>query len=507
MTKKLLVFSLLALVYFTNLSLNAVWIPNESFYADGARNMLKTGDFLTPVYNGELRLNKPPLTYWLSALGFTIFGVNELGLRFFQALLGLLSALIVYLLAKDVTRDEETALLSSLAFGLSFIVVANARYTSPEIPLTFFITLSLYLWHKYYTTKKTHLFWLAIGSSSLAVLTKGPVGFALPAGIIFIFLLLENPKELLKLRYYAGTLTVLITSGWWFAYQYITHKEEFLRIFIKENIKRIYALQSDPVYTYILDLNVSFLPYSLLFFPALAFALLKKRQELKFPLVWFLTTFTLFSLVKMKIPVYVMPAYPAVAIITARYLTSDYLPKLKNTLLVFLGTLLLVALFALAVLFKPSPLLVPLSILPLVFLFKRKLINYPAVAGFSFLLYLALVILPFVEEKRPYREVGARIKAEDPKALLRTYEIGHFHHNLPFYAERVIIRNAKEPKPPALVLAKEGSLKCEPVESWELYTGSESRFFRFLLDIKRNKRFYKFNLCKLPEPARDFRKR
>ncbi|MDQ7082466.1 MAG: phospholipid carrier-dependent glycosyltransferase [Aquificota bacterium] len=79
----------IAFVYFNNLGLNQVWQPNEAFYAYGAREMLRTGDFITPVYNGEIRLNKPPMTYWITALSFMIFGVNELALRLFQAVLGL----------------------------------------------------------------------------------------------------------------------------------------------------------------------------------------------------------------------------------------------------------------------------------------------------------------------------------------------------------------------------------------------------------------------------------
>ncbi|GAB6066174.1 glycosyltransferase family 39 protein [Aquifex pyrophilus] len=498
MKKKLVFFLPLVFLYFFNLGYNAVWIPNESFYADASKNMVETGNYLTPVYNGELRLNKPPLTYWLSALGFKIFGINEFGLRFFQAFLGILTGVLTYLVSKKLTKKEDVSLLSALILNLSFIFIANARYTSPEVPFTFFITLSLYLWLEYYTEKKNLFFLLALVSSSLAVLTKGPAGFALPAGVIFFYLLFNDPKELLKIRYYLGTAFVFIAGGWWFLYQYFANKEVFLEVFIKENIKRIYALQKDPIYFYALDINVSFLPYSLLFFPAVFWAFRKK--ELRFPLTWFLFIFTLFSLVKMKIPVYIMPAYPAMAVITAHFLLSSEMRKVKVFLSLLLGTLISLALILSAVYIKMSLFIIPLIFLAFIPAFTRRFILFPAFAGFAFLLYLSSVILPFVEEYRPYREIGRAIKDIDPSGKLKTYEVGFFHHNLPFYADRVVIRNKSLSEiKEGLILVRSDLSECEGIKSWKLYTSSESRFFKFLMDIKRGKRFREFKLCILTQ--------
>ncbi|HIC97866.1 MAG TPA: glycosyltransferase family 39 protein, partial [Aquificaceae bacterium] len=254
-------FVAVAFLYFYNLGVNQVWQPNEAFYADASKNMLKSGDFLTPVYNGELRLNKPPLTYWLTALSFSLFGVSELTLRLFQALAGLGTGLITYMIAKKLS-DNDTAQLSFLILTLSFQFIANARYTSPEVLLTFFITLSLYLWILSYERKDSFLFFLALTSSALGVLTKGPVGFLIPAGVVFTYLLFRDRRELLKVKYYLGTLYVMVISGWWFAYQYLVNGGEFVEVFLKENVKRIYAMRQDPIYSYVLDVNWSFLPYS-----------------------------------------------------------------------------------------------------------------------------------------------------------------------------------------------------------------------------------------------------
>ncbi len=495
MRREILILPVIFL-YFFNLGLNQVWQPNEAFYADASKNMLKTGDLLTPVFNGETRLNKPPMTYWLTALSFWLFGVNELSLRLFQALAGLGTGLVTFLLALRLA-GREAALYAFIALTLSFQFVANARYTSPEVLLTFFITLSLYLWYLSYEKKDWLLFLSALVSSSLAVLTKGPVGFLLPAGIIFTYLLLTDRRELLKLRYYIGTLLVILLGGWWFLYQYLVHREEFLRVFVKENIKRIYALQKDPFYFYALDINVSFLPYSFIFYVALVWAVRNRRKDLLLPLVWFSLPFFVFSLVRMKIPVYIMPAFPAMAIVVGAFLSEGVWRRVLIPSSLLLSLLMLGAVWVGAFLLELSlPFLMLATLITLFPLLRRDFALAPAFAGFSLLLYLSGVLLPKVENFRPYRDIGEAIRSIDPSGRMRTYEIGAFHHNLPFYADRVIIRNAglEDVSPPALVLLRE-ERNCEEVGRWRLYRGSESRFFRFLMDIKRGRNFHDFKLC------------
>ena len=495
-----LFFLAVLFLYFYNLGLNQVWQPNEAFYADASKNMLKTGNFLTPVFNGELRLNKPPMTYWLTALSFFIFGVNEFALRFFQVLAGLGTGLITYLFAKKLS-GREAALYAFLALTLSFQFIANARYTSPEVLLSFFITLSLYLWFLSYERKSLPLFVLALLSSSFAVLTKGPAGFAIPAGIIFVYLLLTDRREVLRLKYYLGTLFVFLTSGWWFLYQYLVNREAFLEVFVKENIKRVYALQEDPFYFYALDINVSFLPYSFVFYMAFLWVLKNRRRELLFPIVWFSTVFLVFSLVKMKIPVYIMPAFPAMAVIVGTFLSEGGFRKFFVPSSLFLTLLITGAVWVGAFLFKFNlPLLLLITALSLGFVLARRFNLAPAVAGFGLLLYLAGVLLPEVEKHRPYRQIGEKVREIDPLGKLRTYEVGAFHYSLPFYADRPVVRNAKpeDVSPPALAIVKEDLLECEALGKWKLYRGSESRFFKFLRDIKKNRNFHDFKLCIFP---------
>ncbi len=485
---------LVVILYFLNLGAFQVWSPNEAFYADSARAMVQSGDFLNPYYNGELRLNKPPMTYWLVAIGYSLFGINEWGLRFMHALLGLMTGLITFLMAKDLTGSYKAGFLSFLMLTLSLQFFANAQYASPEIPFTFFITLSLYLWLVSYKSNSLFLLFFAFLSSSLAMLVKGPAGFVIPAGVVFFYLLLSDPKELLRLRYYLLSLFSLILGLWWHAYQFFTKGGQFWEVFYRENLKRVYH-GDEPLYFYLLDLNASFLPYSFTFFIALAWVLIKAKRDFAFPLVWFAFVYGLFSLVAQKIPVYVLPAFPALAIITSNFILSQDWERLKKY-----TTLLLTALMSTTLLFGILFFSLPLVFLLLapipLFLFFRDYRLAPAAAGIVFIALLKFALLTDLEEKRKVKELGEFIKGIDPKGSMPVYEVGHFHHSLPFYAERKIIRGDKEPQKGSIVIYKSGTFeKCQPIKSFRLYTGSESRLFKFLIDTRKDKNMENFFIC------------
>ncbi len=486
-----LVGFILLFVYFHNLGLNQVWQPNEAFYAYGAKKMLDTGNFLTPEFNGEVRLNKPPMTYWVVALSFAIFGVNEFALRFLHAVLGLGTGVLTYLIGKEIT-DRSSALLSSVVFLTSFLFVANSRYASPEVVLTFFITLTLYLWLKGYRKKNDLITLLSFVSSAMAVLTKGPVGFVMPALIVFVYLLITDRKEILRPIYYIGSLLTLVLSGWWYLYQLFENGEVFTEVFFKENIKRVYGLEADPFYQYFIDIPVSFLPYSFLVYLALPRSF--RDRGLLFPVVWFLSFLVVFSLVRMKLPVYIMPAFPAMALITGAFLNCPAGLSLKVSLLT-LGFLQIVAMWAGGFMFGGDlVLLLVLTGVGLLPLFFKDLRLFPAYGGSAFLIFVSTNLLPLVEAHRPYRQIGAEIRKLDPGGKLRTYEVGKFHENLPFYAGRVILRGVPR-EGPAILLTPEVPEGCEVLKSYKVYAGSESRFFKFVRDIKRGKNFSELHLC------------
>ncbi|SHK40824.1 ArnT family glycosyltransferase [Thermocrinis minervae] len=479
------------LVYFIGLFPFQVWSPNEAFYADASRRMLETGDYITPYYNGELRLEKPPLTYWFVVLGYKLFGVNEVGLRFMHTVLGLLLALVVFLLARLTGQSTRASTLAAIIILLSVPFFVNSHYASPEVPFSFFISLSLLLWQAYYRYKKFVFLLFAFLSSSLAMWVKGPAGFLLPAAVVSLYLLFTDPKELLKARYYILTVLSLAVGLWWHVYQLATHREAFLKVFFEENLKRVYS-GGDPWYFYLVDTLASFLPYSFIFYLSLVWVLLRKRRELYFFFAWSLVILFIFSLVKQKIPVYTMPAYPAMAILTASFLDGQEWNRIKVwSSLAISSLLMLVSTFGVFYLSLPSYLLLFVVSAFLVSLKVPKLA--PIYSILSFYLILLFGVLPWLEAYRPYKEVGEILKAQRASV----YSVGHFLHSLPFYAGKEVNRR-ESPRPGSLVVFQWGTFSCKPIYTFRAYTGSESRLLKYILDVKRGKNFSDFGVCVAP---------
>jgi 4-amino-4-deoxy-L-arabinose transferase-like glycosyltransferase len=114
-------------VFFTALGATWLWDEDEAFFATAAAEMHRHGDWIVPTYNEELFAHKPPFMYWMMRCGFLLFGVNELGARFFSAVFGLATCLVTFHIGRRLF-DERTGLWGALALatGLMWGVVSRA---------------------------------------------------------------------------------------------------------------------------------------------------------------------------------------------------------------------------------------------------------------------------------------------------------------------------------------------------------------------------------------------
>ncbi len=490
-------------VYFINLGYNAIWLPNEAFTADGVRYIFEEGKIIIPYFNGEPFLHKPPMPQWLSALGSLLFGLNEFGIRIPFALMGIGMGFLTYLLAKEFT-DKKTATLSALIMISSFQFLGNARYATPEIPFSFFILLTVYLWTVGYKRKKNIYILLSSLPASLAVLTKWPPGFIIPASVIFLYLLLKDRKELLNPSYYIGTIFVVLLSGWWFLYLYINERERFLNMFYFENIQRIYGIQEDPIYFHLINIPVSFLPFSIMLYAAVMWWIKNKRKNMDLFGIWFLLMLFVFSLVKMKLPTYMMPAYPAMSILTAEFITKSDWRKTKLIISLFLFCLLIIAIPVLGQMTEFNiPVIAILFIMTVIFIFLSKNSTLlPAIGGFAFSFYLIYVGLNYIENFRHHKEVGLLIKEKDPERKFHVHQVGNwFFESIPFYSGRVNKPYSKpeDIKRPSFVLTPYDKYKyidnCKIIWRKKMITVSEAQFFKFLTSIKSGDNMREYVLC------------
>jgi len=218
------------IVFLTNLGVPSLWDEDETYYATTSREMLQSGDWVMPTFNGEVFPHKPPMMYWMMISGFKLFGVGELGARFWSAVLGIAGALATYHLGRLLFR-AEVGFWAGLAMASTLLFTVSARAATADSLLVFVTTLSMLLFVlsgqskvagtrrvpsaeaetgtadgtrrvpatfqtvNGYVPRSWILVVLMYACMGVAVLTKGPVGLLLPAASIGLFLMFMNHAE------------------------------------------------------------------------------------------------------------------------------------------------------------------------------------------------------------------------------------------------------------------------------------------------------------------------
>lgn len=357
-------------IYFWALGEPAYWDRDEPRNAGCAAEMMARGDWIVPTFNDELRQQKPPLLYWLMGIAYSIFGVNEFAGRFFSAILGVGTVVATWGIARCFF-DRATAMLASLILASSLMFCVAARAATPDSVLIFCVTMALWVFAKQYTgTKYTGTnaspfstrfglvgIYLFLG---LAILAKGPVGFVLPMAVMGWFLLQRDwiessdtdpsasfvrraiepfhPKRfwrtLMAMNPLTGTAIALLVAAPWFVAVGIATDGEFLkRFFLDENFGRATKTlenHSGGLWFYPVAILVGFFPWSIFWGPvtfdlaAKTFRSTDARQRIddgtRFAICWITIQVVAFSLVRTKLPSYVTPCYPALAMLTAHAL-------------------------------------------------------------------------------------------------------------------------------------------------------------------------------------------
>lgn len=508
---------LITVLYLFNFHVNDIWTPNESFYAESVREMFESGNFIDIQYNYRPRYNKPPLTYWAIALSSSIFGLNEFGIRLPMIIMALGSIWLTYLLGKKL-YGPKGGLYAMCIMAVSVQLIAVKQYASPEVPLTFFFTLTMYWFIKAYTENRNKYYYLAYVALGLTVLTKGYPYIVVIGGIVGFHLLLDSQfhlkvwfKKLLHIKLHIGIPIVLIIGLSWVIYMYFTYGQDFWEIFQHETFERAFTRDEKSMrpFFYVEVISWSILPYSLAFFVALGYYLFNYkniRKEIGFAFSWFVVMFIIFTAAKGKIPTYFIQAHPPMALIlTAFLINKTQLSKPLNfirlysfllpSLLILGASFVLVYLFSLSILWYIVPLLISI----LIFLLLRKkrenkiqsqMIAIPFYAIIGVYILLGAYLKP-LESFRPYKEIGEIINSNPNISKNTPLQIdGTLIQNMPFYAERKVIRqdtlnNIIQYTEPTLALLREEHINefkdAEILWEGHIYDfASESQFAKFI---------------------------
>ena len=329
-----LFLSVFTLPLFVSLDTSSIWDSNEAFYVQTPKEMVETSDWIVPHFNDQVRLNKPPFSYWLVATFYSFFGVSVFWERLLTATCALASILAVLNLGNHLF-SIRIAILASGIFATTFRFLILSRRSLIEILLLALLLWSLVFFLKW--TRSPRSIYLYSGSLMLALafLTKGPI--AMLALIIFgIYLVIFRKTKVLKTSsLITALLLFLVVAGSWF----IALGIEFgwspvWEFFLIENLGRYTSIDYGPqrgFFYYPIVFLGDFLPWSLFFVLSLLYWLLgvrkrqgkKARQSMLFLGLWITIWIAIFSFSHNKQEYYILPIYPAASLWLSSFLLSN----------------------------------------------------------------------------------------------------------------------------------------------------------------------------------------
>jgi 4-amino-4-deoxy-L-arabinose transferase-like glycosyltransferase len=348
-------------LFFFELGRDPLWDGDEGMHAATSKDMILSGDWITPMFNGEKFYDKPVLYNWLVSLSFLAFGYNEFAARLPSALLGTGCVIVVYLLGRNMF-GPMAGFLSGMILATSGEHVILSRVVVHDIALAFFVTSALYFFYMSFKNKQHRKRYLLLfyASSGFSVVAKGPVGVLLPALIVGCFLIWQRRIDFLKeLLTPWGILLFMMIATPWYILIILRNRDYGSYFFIQQNLMNFLsseARHSSPFYYYFPVLLGGFFPWSCFLPLALirAFRFRTKRidEGVAFLVVWFLVIFLFFSLARSKLPTYLLPMFPAVSCLVGflwHHLLDSPTPKLRKGFLY--SFLLLVGTFLIAMIY------------------------------------------------------------------------------------------------------------------------------------------------------------
>ncbi len=375
-----------SLIMFANLGGSKLWDRDEPRNAGCALEMVQRGDLIVPIFNGELRHQKPVLLYWLIAAAYLVFGVSEFAARFWSAFFAVGTSLATYSIGRRLFGGW-TGLVASMILTTSVMFVVAGRAATPDSLLIFCQTIALAIyvggssgWVSSSPTEtsdaasrgdtrairssgtsffpgKSWQIWSMYGFMGLGVLAKGLIAIVMPMAIIGLHLLIVRMPQRVRLgsEHYGGCTRFLLgilrpfhpvhfwrtlvsmkpwiaiaaivsIAGPWFVWVGLRTNGDFLRLFfLQEHLGRAttaFEHHGGGYGYYLVAVSVGCFPWSVFFLPTflrIDRELTQRRNSaaITFLLCWVGCQIGLFTLISTKLPSYVTPCYPALAILVA----------------------------------------------------------------------------------------------------------------------------------------------------------------------------------------------
>lgn len=484
----LLVIIIAAVLMFVRLGASTVFQIAEARNSQAAAEMISRNDYVVPFFNNQLRTDKPPLHYFAIILAYKLGGTNEASSRFFAALLGVALIIAVWFFAKK-NAGVETAWWSALILLSSAHTIFQMRLATPDPYLIICHVLSLFCFWEGYQQKRAAFLWLMYALLGLAVLAKGPVGVALPALTILLYLLFKKEfslKTIWQLQPVAGIIIAALVAAPWFYLVHIKTDGAWTQgFFVQHNLDRFESPvdgHKGPFVLTWLFILMGLFPFSVFIIRAIGYAWKQRKQNswLFFNLTAAAVVILFYSFSATKLLNYTTPAYPFLALITGFLMAAVIQGKLSRRILpewialVILTTALPAGIYIWMQTesqLKPISLLslcllaFPLTVWPAFFLYKKNQTqrSFSLVAGGAILVNLLFFAIIFpamnkqdsVEQMKHWMQAGRPVAAykkfneafvfyyKQPIPVLKTTnEVNLFFQNHP---DALILEGSKQP--------------------------------------------------------------
>ena len=321
----LVVFALVGTLLFSGLGSPPIYMLDEARNAQCAREMMQNHDLVVPTFNGRIRTDKPPLHYYFMILAYKLFGVSSFSARFFSAVFGLLTLVLISLFTSKYL-GSRVALLSTVILASSTHFLFEFRIAVPDPYFIFFTLFTMFAGFIYLEDDKVGWLYTAAVFAALGSLTKGPIAVVLPVlSLLIMAARVKKWKSIVSWHLLgASALFFLFALPWYVMVHHATNGEWTTGFFMDHNLNRYTAPAEGHGGLFLLPLImclVGLLPFSSFVAEPVRYRkIVFNNQVIWFSLITFLVVVVFFSLSATKLPNYAIPAYPFAAIIIASYL-------------------------------------------------------------------------------------------------------------------------------------------------------------------------------------------
>ena len=471
--KILLLPIIYVLLWFGTLNYRHLIPSDEGRYAEMAREMLVTGDWVTPRYNGYKYFEKPPLQVWATAATFQAFGIGDWQARLWTALTGFLTILAIGFTGARI-YNPRAGWIAALVLASSPMWVISGHFNSLDMGLSAFLVAALcsllLAQTSHNKSSNRNWMWACWVFMALATLSKGLIGAAIPAMVFIAYSISAwDWKIWTRLRLFSGTVIYLLITAPWFVL-IAQRNPEFLEFFfIHEHLQRFTQdthSRTGPIYYFVPLLLIGALPWVLQIPGSIAQAWQERRREFSsgwLLVCWFAIIFTFFSVSHSKLPGYIIPIFPALALLIGSRLdrllghtNSMALPwKLQTLGFALLGCVGFFFLSEIGKQARPDEIeayaqyvnwviaaLIALVGFSLYAAFQSKRNGLQSIASFASGFFLCAIIAGIGHETLGRAVSGIdlahRVKANIP-ANVNFYSVRLLDHTMPFYLGKTMI--------------------------------------------------------------------